>query len=232
MIKFYFRFAVENELSGWIDQIEMKILAPILPWISGWPKFNGAYLNIISTSAICVGKWMSQIERSNNKINKNTAIRLKLIHLALSTAVDSRPPDNKIKSHRISCLGTIIAEIRRDQEISSEAPDGFNSIGIQFWDSFVDGPVSQIQQKIQPNRKNTRHVDETRRSKNVKKKVDDHFFFPVILFPDSSDLLSYEVPWNSLSTLSDQTITIGIDLFMFCAILKKWNSDERKLGQL
>lgn len=54
--------------------------------------------------------------------------------------------------------------------------------------------------------------------------------FPLIIFPDSNDLLTYQIPWDSLPLLSEQNITVGIDLALFSWILNQWKSNYKPLG--
>lgn len=53
-------------------------------------------------------------------------------------------------------------------------------------------------------------------------------YFPTIVFPCSFDLLSYPTPWDCLSPLSQQTITIGVHIQLFASIFRQWNSKPIK----
>lgn len=160
--------------------------------------------------------------------------------------------NNDFQQRVVGCLGQILLFTRYSS--SENKPEVLSSyqIGQMVSDSFFAVPVVQVCELLkhdarilvdQPVAREPRSCSRKKTIAKKSTKIDCQSaafystaneipkFYPVILFPCSNSLFAYQVPWDSLSLLSLQDITIGIDLEIFATMLKQWRLNARVLSK-
>jgi hypothetical protein len=104
----------------------------------------------------------------------------------------------------------------------------------KLWKSFLSGPVHTLTQYILSliPIKNISLTLQKYLPSHLKTTVYGIPNYPIVLFLNSHDLFSYEIPWNALPTLRGHNITLGIDIFVCQAFYSKWaNRTSSHLGE-
>ncbi|XP_053991961.1 uncharacterized protein LOC128883522 [Hylaeus volcanicus] len=219
------RFSIERELCRWLENFEkcLNTSFPLLQFVSGWPAsfMQQSFLTLLDVAANACKIWCIQ---TNNNMLMEFSIFYHLVHFTLTFCNFNVECQLSCETLRVESSLKVGYEKYFKHCFEKRYLYTYQASSKKIWKSFLNGPVHLLTQYL------LSFNSFKKISFSLQKYLPSHFKpsvygisnHPIVLFLNSHDLFSHEIPWNALPTLRGHNITLGIDISVCQSLYSKW----------